>query len=91
MALEKLLGMSGVQMMLRQLLATAAPELEKQIEDVAKVVMAFKAQLERIDAQQQRIMARLGISNAEVIDHDDSSRLGNSVGRGDRTGGSARS
>lgn len=77
MALEKILQSSGVQMMLRNLLAAAAPDLAAQVEDVANVINAFKQQLDRIETNQQRIMLRLGINyipQQEVIDHANNGR-----------------
>jgi hypothetical protein len=59
MSLEKLLNMGGVQMMLGNLLKAAAPQLGEQVNEIAKVILAFKEQADRIEARQKIIDAKL--------------------------------
>lgn len=51
--------------LLIQMLKNAAPELIPQLEQVADVVIAFKAQADRIEANQQLIMNHLGLTEHE--------------------------
>jgi|HubBroStandDraft_4_1064222.scaffolds.fasta_scaffold01290_10 hypothetical protein len=61
MSVEKLLQMGGVQMMLGNLLKAAAPQLGEQVNEIAKVILEFKNQASRIEANQLLIMSHLGI------------------------------
>lgn len=58
-----LLENKGVQMMLAQLLKNAAPQLGQQVEEIGNVVIAFKQQLDRIEAQQKLILDHLNGDN----------------------------
>jgi hypothetical protein len=54
-----MLELPGVQMMLGNLIKAAAPELTEKVAEISKVVLAFKAQSDRIEASQAEILKRL--------------------------------
>jgi len=53
----------GMQQMIMNILKSAAPDLAKQVDDVAVTVASFKAQLDRIEARQHIIMQHLDIGD----------------------------
>jgi hypothetical protein len=78
MGLENMLEMRGVQLVLKNLLQAAAPQLGEQIEQIGNVITAFKEQSNRIEANQKIIMAHLGISPNEE-NHGDAGRRNGST------------
>lgn len=57
--------MSGVQSILVKLLQSAAPQLVEQANQIGDMIKAFKAQTDRIEANQKIIMRHLNIMQHE--------------------------
>jgi hypothetical protein len=53
--IENMLKMSGVQAILLQLIEKAAPDLAKQAVDIGNTIVAFKSQLDRVEAKLDRL------------------------------------
>ena len=66
MSVEKLLQMGGVQMMLGNLLKAAAPQLADQVNEIAKVIVAFKEQSDRNEATLRQIENQLCLIRAHL-------------------------
>jgi hypothetical protein len=49
----------GVQMMLQNIVKAAAPELVEKVSEISAVIIAFKDQLDRIEARQLEIVGRM--------------------------------
>jgi hypothetical protein len=67
--------LAGMQMMFKNLVEQAAPELVKQVDDFKQILLSFKAQSDRIEANQKLIMQHLGIGE----NHGDGTGLGRHV------------
>jgi hypothetical protein len=73
-----ILELPGVQTMVGNMIKTAAPELTAKVEEIQNLIVAFKQQLDRIEAQQIEIRKLLGelhhgpgIEGIEGIDGSD--------------------
>jgi hypothetical protein len=62
---ENLLKMSGVQSILMQLIEKAAPQLHEHVNVIAGKIVAIGAQLDRIEANQNRVIELLELQNAD--------------------------
>lgn len=67
---------AGMQMMVANMIKMAAPDLIEKVEEFTKTVLAVKAQLDRIEQQQNQILARLGATT-----ENDSGRIGKEIER----------
>lgn len=58
--------LSGLQQMaanmLRDLIGNLPPEIKQNIDNIGQTVLAFKAQMDRIEANQQTIISALNLS-----------------------------
>jgi hypothetical protein len=59
--LENMLQMSGVQSILKNLVAAAAPQLVEQANQIGDTIRAFKDAMDRIEANQKLIMSHMGL------------------------------
>ena len=58
---------SGVRMVIEQLLKNVAPEMAKDVDVIATTVASFKAQMDRIEANQAAILKALEPANARPL------------------------
>jgi hypothetical protein len=54
-----LLESKGVQMMLGSIVKSAAPELVEKVQEFSAIFLAFKEQMDRVEATQRQILGEL--------------------------------